>query len=263
MFIDNLEEYDDPVSYDIENNAYLGELPFLMEWASKKAGPIIDLACGTGRITIPLASKGFDLIGVDLHAGMLELAKQKAKEQNVHIEWVEQDCTQLDINCKSPLIYMVGNSIQHFHTNELQDKLLSSIHQHLEEDGVFIFGTRFPSSEELLQPSTEEYWKTYNDPNCNKKVDVYTISNYDALNQIQHYTTIRKYKTDDGKMVDEKRTNISLRYTYPLEMERILSDNGFHIIRVLKDWKGNPISNDSYEMIYVCKKVGEKRTDSV
>lgn len=177
IFTDNLEEYDDPVSYDIENNAYLGELPFLMEWASKKGGPIVDLACGTGRMTIPLASNGFKVIGVDLHAGMLEQAKKKAEELDLEIEWVEQDCTQLELHNASPLIYMVGNSIQHFHSNESQNMLLSSIHKHLEDDGVFIFGTRFPNAEELLQPSTEEYWKTYFDTTCNKEVEVYTISN--------------------------------------------------------------------------------------
>ncbi|TQR19992.1 class I SAM-dependent DNA methyltransferase [Psychrobacillus vulpis] len=256
IFTDNLEEYDDPVSYDIENNAYIGELPLLVKWASKKAGPIIDLACGTGRMTIPLASEGYNLIGVDLHTGMIEQAKKKTQELNVQIEWIEQDCTQLDLNCKSSLIYMVGNSIQHFYTNESQNMLLNSIHNHLKEDGVFIFGTRFPSAEELLQPSTEEYWKTYNDTVCNKEVDVYTISNYDAISQIQHYITIRKFKNDDGEIVEEKRTNISLRYTYPKEMERILSDNGFEILHVYKDWNGTPISNDAYEMIYVCRKMG-------
>lgn len=255
IFNDNLEEYDDPVSYDIENNAYIGELPLLVQWASKKSGPIIDLACGTGRITIPLASKGFHLIGVDLHAGMLGQAKKKAQQLDLQIEWLEQDCTQLNLNCKSPLIYMVGNSIQHFHTNESQNMLLSSIHKHLEADGVFIFGTRYPNAEELLQPSTEEYWKTHHDPTCSKEVDVYTISNYDALSQIQHYTTIRKFKNVDGHVAEEKRTNISLRYTYPQEMERLLSENGFNTLHMYKDWNGTPINNESYEMIYECRKI--------
>lgn len=256
IFTDNLEEYDDPISYDLENNAYVGELPLLMQWASEKKGPIIDLACGTGRLTIPLASKGYELIGVDLHTGMLKQAQRKARELDLQIEWVEQDCTQLNLDVKSPLVYMVGNSIQHFHTNESQNQLLSSIHNHLLENGVFIFGTRFPSSEELLQPNTEEYWKTYIDTNSNEEVDVYTISNYDALSQIQHYTTIRRFKNANGEVINEKRTNISLRYTYPKEMERLLAENRFDVVQVYKDWKGTPIDNESYEMIYVCRKVG-------
>ncbi|MFJ7826718.1 class I SAM-dependent methyltransferase [Psychrobacillus sp. NPDC096623] len=249
----NLEEYSDPVSYDIENDDYTGELNLLTEWAIQQGGPIIDLACGTGRMTIPLAQKGFELIGVDLHAGMLERAKKKVNDLNEQIEWLQQDCTVLQLDQKSPFIFMVGNSFQHFHSNEQQNLVLRSINNHLEKDGIFIFGTRFPNADELLQPSTEEYWKTYTDTVESKKVDVYTISNYDPLEQIQHYTTIRKY-LDKGNVVDERKTNISLRYTYPKEMERLLSENGLDILHAYEDWKKSPLSKDGYEMIYVCRK---------
>ncbi|WP_347568879.1 hypothetical protein [Evansella sp. AB-P1] len=128
-----------------------------------------------------------------------------------------------------------------------------SVNKHLNVGGVFIFGTRFPSMDELLQPSTEEYWKTYIDNETKNKVDVYTISRYDALNQLQHYTTIRRFNNRD-EVEKEVRTTISLRYVFPKEMERMLSVNGFEIINVYKDWDETPITEDSYEMIYVCKK---------
>jgi len=255
MVLDNFEEYDDPILYDKENESYIPELPLLLKWATKKHSTIIDIACGTGRVTIPLARNGYNLVGVDVHQGMLTEAKNKASKMNVQINWIEQDCTKLNLNIKSHFIYSVGNSFQHFLTNEAQDGFLSSINNHLEVNGVFIFGTRFPSVEELLQPSTEEYWRSYTDNETLNTVDVYTISNYDSINQIQHYKTIRKYKNTDGEIVNEKRTNIHLRYVFPKEMERILSVNGFEILHLYSDWKESPITNDSYEMIYVCRKI--------
>ncbi|MGE7840940.1 hypothetical protein ACQKNX_09110 [Lysinibacillus sp. NPDC093712] len=81
------------------------------------------------------------------------------------------------------------------------------------------------------------------------------VSHYDSLNQIQHYTTIRKYKNSDGQIIDEKSTKISLRYVFPKEMERMLLDNGFEIVTVYQDWDETPATNDSYELIYVCKKI--------
>ncbi|MGE8205561.1 class I SAM-dependent DNA methyltransferase [Heyndrickxia sp. NPDC080065] len=257
MELENFEEYDNPVLYDKENEPYKDDIPFLLKWASKIEGSIIDLACGTGRATIPLASKGYQLIGVDVHKGMLNEAKQKSSKLNLPIKWVEQDCTKLNLNIKTQLIYSVGNSFQHFLTNEAQDGLLSSVNKHLELGGIFIFDTRFPSKEELLQPSTEEYWKSYIDTETQKKIDVYTISHYDALNQVQHYTTIRKILNTEEQMVDEIRTNISLRYVYPKEMERLMFENGFEILNVYKDWNEGPITNESYAMIYVCKKIKE------
>lgn len=64
--IDNLEEYDDPAAYALENDHYLGELPLLLEWANKADGLLIELACGTGRLTLPLAKEGYQLIGIDV-----------------------------------------------------------------------------------------------------------------------------------------------------------------------------------------------------
>lgn len=252
--INNLEEYDDPVLYDNENDM-IDEVPFLLNWAVKSNGIIIDLACGTGRVTIPLACKGFKMIGVDLHKGMLEQAKKKSNKENIQIQWIQQDCTKLALNVKSHFIYMVGNSFQHFLTNDAQDRLLTSVNRHLENNGIFIFNTRFPSKEELLQPNSEEYWRTYKDKESGLLVDVYTISNYDSLNQIQHYQTNRKYKSEQGFVVKEKSTNISLRYVFPKEMERLLFHNGFEIEHIYKDWNQTPISNDSDEMVYVCKKI--------
>ncbi|WP_196121304.1 class I SAM-dependent methyltransferase [Anaerobacillus alkaliphilus] len=252
----NTEEYDDPILYDKENEAYLPELPLLVKWAEKSNGTIIDIACGTGRVTIPLAKRGYNLIGIDVHKGMLDEAKKKSAALDLSIEWKEQDCTNFHLEMKSKFIFSVGNSFQHFLTNEAQDGLLSSVNKHLEMDGVFIFGTRFPSADELLQPSTEEYWRTYTDQDTGDIVDVYTISNYDSLNQIQHYTTIRKYKNTDRQIVNEKRTNISLRYVYPKEIERMLKMHGFEIVNKYRDWDENPLTNDSYQMIYVCRKVG-------
>lgn len=249
---DNFQEYHDPLLYDQENGQHESEIPFLLKWAAKQKGLIIDLACGTGRATIPLAEKGFELVGVDVHKGMLNEARRKAAR--LPIEWVEQDCTNLNLPLKSKLIYCVGHSFQHFLTNEAQNQLLASVNRHLHSGGVFIFDTRFPSQEELLQPCTEEYWRTYVDWETSFTVDVYTVSEYDALKQIQHYTTIRKYKNNVGAIIKEKRSNIRLRYTFPQEMERLLTAYGFEIIHVYKDWDETVITNDSSEMVFVCKK---------
>lgn len=254
--IDFFDEYNDPIQYDNENASYIEDIPFLLKWAARTKGPIIDLACGTGRVTIPLANEGNSLIGVDVSKGMLEEAKCKAKNRGLKIKWVEQDCTRLQLDLKACLIYSVGNSFQHFLTNEEQDGFLSSVNRHLEKDGIFIFGSRFPSVEELLQPSMEEFWKSYIDTVSQNKVHVYTISDYDSLAQIQHYITIRRFVNKDGDMVDEKRTKIKLRYVFPREMERLLSNHGFEILHAYSDWNETPLSKDGYQMIYVCKKIG-------
>ena len=254
MTLQNAEEYKDPILYDEENDRYKAEVPFLAKWAKEKGGTIIELACGTGRVTIPLAQEGYRMMGVDIHPGMLEQAREKSRGLQCQIEWIEQDCMQLELNTKSKMIFSIGNSFQHFLTNDAQDSLLQSVYHHLEKDGVFIFDTRFPIAEELLQPETEEYWKTYRDEKKNSDVDVFTISKYDAFTQLQHYTTIRKYKEKAGQQTDEIRTNISLRYVYPKEMERLLDSNGFGIKAVFQDWQETPAGPNCHQLVYIAEK---------
>lgn len=247
-----VSEYANPDLYDIENNAYVEDIPLLLKWAKKLGGTVIELACGTGRVTIPLALANIPIIGVDLSEPMLGKAREKAREKGLDITWLLQDCTNLQLNTKSSLIYLVGNSFQHFLTNDAQDQLLQSVHANLQEDGVFIFDTRFPSKEELMQPETEEYWRTYRNE-AGEQVDVYTIASYDQVEQIQHYTTIRKTKKHEGWTV-ENRTYIDLRYTYPQELKRLLANNGFEILHLYCDWEETPLTEESYSMICVCRK---------
>jgi ubiquinone/menaquinone biosynthesis C-methylase UbiE len=251
--LENAEEYEEPLLYDKENEEYQPELALLLKRAEESSGKIIDLACGTGRMTIPLARHGFDCIGVDIHPKMLQQAKEKAG--SLPIQWIEQDGRSLCLDVKASLIFSVGNSFQHFLTNEDQDGLLSSVNRHLEMDGLFIFGTRFPNAEELLQPPAEEYWQSYQDGEST--VDLYTISRYDALQQIQHYTTIRKYKDAEGNRVDEQQTQIKLRYVFPKEMERLLIKHGLEILALYGDWQETPLTAEHHEMIYICQKKRE------
>lgn len=211
----NFEEYDDPSLYDGENDSYTNDIPLLLKWASLTKGAIIDIACGTGRATIPLARQGYRVMGVDVHKGMLDKARRKSADLGLEINWIQQDCMDLNLETSADFIYTVGNSFQHFLTNKEQDMLLASVSRHLNPDGIFIFGTRFPGAEELFSTATEEFWQTYEDEESKLQVDVFCISSYDPVSQIQHNKTIRKYKNEAGEVVKEKKTEISLRFVFP------------------------------------------------
>jgi len=149
-------------------------------------------------------------------------------------------------------LHIQMNGFQHFLTNTDQDQLLTSIHHVLAENGIFIFDTRFPSKEELIQPSAEEYWTTISDEK-GRKCDLYTEMIYDSIQQIQHYITTRRFYEDDV-LVEELKTTIDLRYTYPQELERLLVANGFELLHIYNDWEGNELGEDCYSMVVVCRK---------
>jgi 2-polyprenyl-3-methyl-5-hydroxy-6-metoxy-1,4-benzoquinol methylase len=95
LFNTNLEKYENPERYDELYGKYQDDLLYLMEYATGIEDPIIELACGTGRLTIPMAKRGLNMVGIDLHDGMLSRAKQKAAHEQLSILFEQQDCTKL------------------------------------------------------------------------------------------------------------------------------------------------------------------------
>lgn len=246
----NLEKYNDPQYYDLEYQSYLEDVPLLAEWSDRQQGTIIDLACGTGRVTIPLAKLGHKLIGIDLHEGMLNQAKEKTMNTSLSVEWILQDCTKFFLPLTANLIYMTGNSFQHFLSNDSQNQLLESVSKHLDSSGIFIFNTRFPILSELAE--VEQTTKVYIDKR-NRKIREHTKEYYDSLTQILHCTSLREIL--DGTEVKKfEEDSISLRFVFPLEMERLLTQNGFIILESYSSWRKSPLSNDSSEMIFICRK---------
>lgn len=100
-------------------NAKLADLPFYKRWLPKqKDARILELCCGTGRLTLPIAKEGHRISGVDYMASMLEQARRKAEEEGLAIEFIEADIRTLALAEKYDLIFIPFNSIHHLYENE-------------------------------------------------------------------------------------------------------------------------------------------------
>ncbi|MFD2114326.1 class I SAM-dependent methyltransferase [Paenibacillus yanchengensis] len=75
----NLEEYQDPINYDLEFGGEINKYNFYLELAKINPGEVLELACGTGLTTIPLSKSGINITGVDISSAMLYYARVKAK----------------------------------------------------------------------------------------------------------------------------------------------------------------------------------------
>lgn len=245
---ENLEKYADPLKYDELYNRYREDLDFIQECVDMTKQPIIELACGTGRLTIPMAEKGYTMYGVDIHQGMLNLAIQKAEAVDVNIQFFKQDCTQLDLPIKSPLIFMVGNSFQHFLTNQSQNALLESVKSHLLPKGEFIFDTRNPILKELavIDEFEEIYTNHMNQVITEKHREVYCHET-----QILKCTTVQE--VNNRNRISTYKDSISLRYTYPMELRRLLSAHHFEVLAMYGSWKKDSFTKDSESMIIHCR----------
>lgn len=248
----NLEEYRDPVAYDAENQSYGPSGPFYESLAARVGGPILELACGTGRVTIPLAERGYAITGLDLTPEMVEAARQKTAGRDLPIEWLVGDACAFDLNRRFRLIFMTGNAFQAFLDRAAQEAMLGRVAAHLEPDGLFAFETRNPNPANLFADQEEEEWYTYQDPR-GMTVRVSGYQTYDPIAQVQTYTTLRRHETPDGETVVQT-SRIALRYVFPQEMEALLHHNGFRVRERYGHFDRSPLTGESPSMIYVCQR---------
>lgn len=248
-------EYTGAEEYDRENGLTGPALPFYQDLAREVGGPVLDLACGTGFLTIPLAALGLAATGVDLAPEMLDHARSKAGA--LPIRWIRADCRTLNLGEQFRLVTLTGNAFQEFRTRQDQEGLLGAVRRHLAPEGLFAFETRFPRASALLTPaalagewSEETLWRRFEDAH-GQTVTVSTAQRHDAIRQTVEYVIYRRWQEEGRAETRTERT--TLRLVYPQEMETLLHYNGLAIRDAYGDWDRQPLTGASPRMIYVCR----------
>src|SRR5438067_6613191 len=216
---DNLEDFRDAQIYDLQDEGYYDDYPLTEQWARTLGGPLLDLACGTGRMALRLAAQGYQVTGVDITPEMIEWARQKAAKQGLSIERVVSDARTFHLLKQFSFIYMLENVFQFFLTREDQEAMLARVREHLHPQGCFLFETRNPNPRNLLHVRHPEPQK-YTMPDGGQLVTT-EEQHYDPMTQIQHYTRHLTFLHPGGQQ-EEKTLHTSLRYVFPKEMEALL-----------------------------------------
>jgi 2-polyprenyl-3-methyl-5-hydroxy-6-metoxy-1,4-benzoquinol methylase len=248
---DNLEEFADPPNYDIEEGERSADrIAFYCELAQTVGGPVLELACGSGLVTLPVAARGLDVTGLDLAHSMLEHARKKAEAQGLNIRWMEADARSFDLGTRYQFIFITGNAFQAFLRREDQEALLASVRRHLTPDGVFAFETRNPSGHDLTDQSQEEVDQSYISVE-GYQVSVSSVQTYDPIAQVIYWTSYRR--SNAGARDHTKETHIACRFTHPQELEALLHYNGFQIVQQFGNWNKEVLSPSSPSIISICK----------
>lgn len=249
--LDNLSEYSDPKLYDAENSDFEPDGPFMLSLAKQLGGTVLELGCGTGRVTIPLAKSGVEIVGLDIVPGMVELAKQKSVE--LPIEWIVADVRTFHLEQKFRLIFESGSVFHHMLTRQDQEAYLARVREHLEEDGRLVLTLFFPKPRNLISSEEEEEWFTAEHPD-GYEIKVSGIDRYDAFRQIRTETAYRRWTDSNGEEMT-KVAPLSLRYIFPQEMEGLLHYNGFEIVEQYGDFDLGPVTDESTLITFICRKL--------
>lgn len=232
-------------------NTNLADLDFYLGWLPKnKNARILELCCGTGRLTLPIAKKGYDISGVDFTPSMLEKAKIKAAKVGLEIEFIEADIRNLSLPEKYDLIFIPFNSIHHLYKNEDVFKAFNAVKNHLKKGGLFLLDCFNPNIQFIVDGQKEQKEIAEYKTADGREVLIKEIMRYENKSQINR---VAWHYFINGEF--DSIQNLDMRLFFPQELDSYLESSGFKIIQKFGDFEGGEFGDNSEKQIFVCQSV--------
>lgn len=240
------------LQYDNESFVHgtLGECDFIEnEIESKKQSRILDIGCGTGRHSIELTKRGYNVTGIDLSDSLLKRAKGKASEQNLKIDFQKHDARNLPFSQEFDLALMIcEGAFPLMETDEMNYQILQNAYKALRNNGKLIFTTLnglfplFHSVKDFLALSTKE-----GNPSHDKNsFDLMTFRD----------NSITTATDDSGNKIN---LECNERYYVPSEITWLLKSLNFKTIDIFGAKLGafsrkDKLTTEDFEMLIIAKK---------
>lgn len=234
-------------------NTHIDDLQFYRRWLPpNKEAKVLELCCGTGRLTIPIAKDGYDISGVDYTSSMLERAKVKATDARLEIEFIEADIRDLDLQRKYDLIFIPFNSIHHLYKNEDLFKALNVVKNHLKDGGLFLFDCFNPNVRYIVEAEKDLKDIVAYKADDEREILIKQTMRYERNTQINR---IEWHYFINGKF--DSIQNLDMRLFFPQELNSYLEWTEFNIVHKFGSFEEEAFTDDSEKQIYVLKRKNE------
>jgi SAM-dependent methyltransferase len=250
--------YDDDWSAEIYDYQYPGahDLPLWLSLAQEAGGPALELACGTGRLLLPMARAGVHITGLDLSPHMLAVCRRKLAVEpadvQARVRLLEASMADFSLDDRFGLVYIPARSFQALLARDDQRGCLEACRRHLRPGGrlaIDVFNTNLPR---LTAPGgIEEEMDEFQGPG-GATIRQYAHTDYDRANQT--LLSIWRYESaPESGPTDVHEFALRLRYFFRFEMEWMLEACGFQVEALYGDRDRAPFAADSPEMILVAR----------
>ena len=236
-----VDHYADGDWYDAEYVHMRADIPYYAGVAAHADGPLLELACGTGRLTFPMAEAGAEVVGVDLSPPMIDRAERKrsvlSSEVAGRLSFQVGDMRHVRLGRSFAGVVLGFNTIMHMLTDADLEAALATAAAHLWPGGRFYLDLHTPLTDLLVRdPDGRFDPQQMIEPRSGIRYVVTENNRYDPRTQIN---TMRFYyqpvDADERPAGPEHFTEVRLRVLFPRELDRWLSQAGFAIV---EDWDG-------------------------
>ena len=253
--------YKHPEQYDREHFGEDEDIGFYQSLCRRLAPKkILELGCGTGRITLPLAEIGFEVVGLDNQPEMLRSAEERRLRSEpkvqTRLEFIEGDmrtwrgCSDFD------LILVPSSSISHLLSLEDQLAVWSTCHQNLRVNGRLLV--------EITMPNMASFADSFSvPPRSIVEIDIDSENERDGTRLIRRKTThyesheqlaqirflYEKYQ--HGRGVESSIDDFASHVFFPRELRLLFLHTKYDVEQTLGDYRGKPLKSDSPLIIMI------------
>ena len=249
-----------PIKFDLVADLYDAyvttslDIQFYLNETAGFDGEILELMCGTGRVSIPLLESGKKLCCVDYSNGMLDSFKKKIIDKSYSVQLVQMDVTKLALNKEFGLIILPFHSFSEIVTTDLQIQALKAISTHLKSNGVFICSLQNPK---LKLKTADGLTKQLGEFNFgeNKKLIIYYSNRYDPISKI--VSGFQKYEIydDSNNLIEKRNLDINFRPISDSKFRSMIKPLDFEIVDIFGDYQKSGFDEETSNfLIYKLKK---------
>lgn len=246
--------YDDPLYYGSTYRDRIADVSYYVDLATRVGGPVLELGVGNGRIALPIARHGIDVVGIDASRPMLDDLARRLVAEPPHVRkritLLQGDIRKKKTKRRFPLVVCAFNTALHLYTRADVEAFFARVREHLAPGGLFVLDVSTPQPIDLARDP--ERWHgapPFRHPTAGR-VRYQERFEYEPTRQVL-FVTMRFMPTSGSP---EWMTPLAHRQFYPAELEALLHYNGLEAVDVHGDYAGGPLTAESDVMIWHARK---------
>lgn len=223
--------YDVYVQWDLD-------VPFFRQLCAAVSGEVLELMCGTGRLSLPLLESGVRLCSVDYSAEMLDVLRRHLRERGLAADVQEQDVRSLELGRRFELILLPFHSLSEILSAEDRALALASIRRHLTPGGRLVVTLHNPA---VQVPRLDGGRRQICDrpiPGKKATLRVWSTARFraeeDLGEALQEYEVVHA----EGRLVETRELRLRFAVIGREAFEREAAAAGFRVLRFWGDYGG-------------------------
>ncbi len=245
--------------YDLFYSTESGdEVEFYLNAALAADGPVLEIGVGTGRIAIPAAERGVEVVGIDASREMLAVAEQKAADAGPldgSLTLVHADMRTLDLRRHDfALVSIPARTLLLALTEEDQLSTLCSAARHLAPGGRLVFNI-FNPTPDLVFDESELPVEIGEVERQGRRFRLSAQNRFDTDSQINSAEQVVEEIGEADASTEVARLAVTLRYLFPHQVFAMLEETNLQVDQVLGWFDGTPFEEESEEMVFIASSV--------